>query len=64
LLKDALRLIVAGAIGVLSILATYLALALHKSSAVMSNGTLVALLLTPVAVGLIVAVVVYRLLEF
>ena len=63
MMKGVLKAAVAGAIGFLTTVAGYVLLGLHKWPAVMSNERLVALLLTPIVIGLVVGVGVYRILD-
>jgi hypothetical protein len=62
--KDVVKLLAAGAIGSVGVLATYRLLDVYKVDIdVGSDAAFLALLLWPFPVGLIVAVMVYRILN-
>jgi hypothetical protein len=65
MLKPLLKILVAGTVGFLSIMAGYLVLGLHNGwlPVGVSNTTLIAVLLIPIPTGLLIAWAVYRGLD-
>lgn len=63
MLKRLFKVLVAGAIGFLTIIAGYLLLALHPGSGPISNERLVALILLPIPIGGLAGWAVYRMLD-
>ena len=63
MLRGLLKLLLAGAVGFLTVIAGYVFLGLHPGSGPISNGKLVALMLLPIPVGGVAAWAVYRILD-
>jgi len=63
MLKRLLKVLLAGTIGFLTIIAGYFFLGLHPGSGPISNERLVALILLPIPVGGVAAWAVYRILD-